>query len=109
MNDSHARTLASWIDCTKKKRKQCTLTCSGLQLAKQLDSWEHIVTVNSSTCIQVPRSFSEEKEKKKTLGLEEPTTSHLRCDALPIELSSPLGAGGMQLTWRILPVVVAKQ
>ena len=27
------------------------------------------------------------------MGIE-PTTSYLRCDALPIELPSPLGAGG---------------
>ena len=29
----------------KKNSQQCTLTCSGLQLAKQLDSQEDIVTV----------------------------------------------------------------
>ena len=29
----------------KKNRRQSTLTCSGLQLAKQLDSWEDIVRV----------------------------------------------------------------
>ena len=39
-----AQTLASWTDRTKNRR-QWTLTCSGLQIAKQLDSREDIVVV----------------------------------------------------------------
>ena len=38
------KALASWTDCTKNRR-QWTLTCSGLQIAKQLDSREGIVAV----------------------------------------------------------------
>ena len=44
-----------------------------------------------STCMQVPRFFSLEKNLRTWVGIE-PTLSHLRCDALPIKLSSPLGA-----------------
>ena len=36
--------LAPWTDCTKTTQ-QWTLICSGLQLAKQLDSREDIVRV----------------------------------------------------------------
>ena len=39
--------------------------------------------------MQIPTFFP----RKNQVGIE-PTASHLLCDALPIELSSPLGAGG---------------
>ena len=38
-------TNTSFLDRLYKNRQQCTLTCSGLQLAKQLDLREDIVTV----------------------------------------------------------------
>ena len=46
-----------------------------------------------STCIQVPRFFSEKKNLGTWVGIE-PTPSHLRCDALPIELPSSWEQGG---------------
>ena len=33
------------VSLNRLYKKHCTLTCSGLRLAKQLDSWEDIVTV----------------------------------------------------------------
>ena len=44
----------------------------------------------SNTCIQVPRFFLK-KNFRTWVGIE-PTPSHLRCAALPVELPSPLGA-----------------
>ena len=38
-------TNTSFLDRLYKDRQQCTLTCTGLQLAKQLDSQEDIVIV----------------------------------------------------------------
>ena len=57
-------------------------------------SWSHYSLSSCSTCTQVPRfSFREKKNLRAWVGFK-PTHSHLRCDALPIELPSPWEQAG---------------